>query len=200
MTLQELLGEKYKDGMSVEEINAVLQELNVQVGDDDNSNNELSELQGKLEKLKSAISKANSEAATYKRALRDKQTEEEKRADELSETLEALKMQNAELMKEKTIAEHKSSYLKMGYSEDIAGGIANALVDNNIDDLIRLNSEHLNSLESTIKSKMTKNVPTPNKDIVSNDITQEKFNEMNYTQRAELFNNNRELYDKYSGV
>ena len=59
MTLQELLKDRYKEGMTVEEIETALNDFTLP---EDKS--------AEIEKLKNAVSKANSEAAEHKRKLR----------------------------------------------------------------------------------------------------------------------------------
>lgn len=72
--LSELLGDKYKEGMSEAEISKALQDVNGARDKDYNA------LKGDLAKLNAAKDKANSEAADYKRQLREKQSQAEKDA------------------------------------------------------------------------------------------------------------------------
>lgn len=70
MDLKALLGDAYKEGMTFEEIEAALKE--VQPPEDPAGAAEIS-------RLKTALSKANGEAAEYKKQLRGKQSEAEQR-------------------------------------------------------------------------------------------------------------------------
>ncbi|MBQ2615226.1 MAG: hypothetical protein IJF90_00015, partial [Synergistaceae bacterium] len=65
--LSNLLGTAYKEGMTEDELSAALEGLNLTAGGDD----------AEVLRLKAALSKANSEAADYKKQLRSKQTEAE---------------------------------------------------------------------------------------------------------------------------
>ena len=80
--LSDLLGNAYKEGMTEEEISIALESVN-------NSNN------AEINKLKSALSKANSEAADYKKQLRTKQSDDEAAA-------AMQKEEHEKLMQEKT--------------------------------------------------------------------------------------------------
>ena len=71
MNLKEVLGDAYKEGMTFEEVEAALEKVNVP---EDNS--------AEIERLKNALSKSNSEAAGYKKQLREKMTEDEQKASE----------------------------------------------------------------------------------------------------------------------
>ena len=68
MTLKELLGDAYKDGMSLEEVEAALKSVNLP-GDE--------ALRKELEKSKKATDKATAEAADYRRKYQEKLTAEE---------------------------------------------------------------------------------------------------------------------------
>ena len=70
--LSDLLGEAYKEGMTEEEISTALQTAGA-----GQSNT------AELDKLKAQLSKANSEAADYKKQLRGKQTADEAAAYDL---------------------------------------------------------------------------------------------------------------------
>ena len=73
MNLKEVLGDAYKEGMTFEEVEAALEKVTVP---EDNS--------AEIERLKNALSKSNSEAAGYKKQLREKMTEDEQKASEKS--------------------------------------------------------------------------------------------------------------------
>ena len=76
---------------------------------------------------KSALDKAASEAASYKKQLREKMTAEEEKAEREAEERAALEARVKELEREKTIHGYISSYLGMGYEEKLAKATAEAL-------------------------------------------------------------------------
>ena len=85
MTLKELLGDSYKDGMTPGEIEAAL--ASVQLPTDTKE----------IERLQKALTKSNSEAADYKRKLQEKQTEEERAEAERAEKTRAMEEELATL-------------------------------------------------------------------------------------------------------
>ena len=99
MNIKELLGDKYKEGMTLEEVDVALADVNMPV---DNS--------AEVERLKTALSKSNSEAAESKRQLREKLSADELKAKEDAEEMERLRAENATLIREKTISTYKASY------------------------------------------------------------------------------------------
>lgn len=109
-----------------------------------------------LEKLKAALSRANSEAAEYKRALREKQTEKERADAERAEQEQAMREELETLRKEKRVSDYTGKCLALNMDADLAGKTANALADGNMDSVFeclkafvdatvkRLNNEALN--------------------------------------------------------
>ena len=79
------------------------------------------------EKLKAALDKASSEAATYKKQLREKQTDEEAKAAKEAEERATLLARVEELEREKLVNSYVTSYLSLGYDEKTAKSTAEAL-------------------------------------------------------------------------
>ena len=109
-----------------------------------------------LEKLKAALSRANGEAAEYKRQLREKQTEAERAEAERAEADKAMRDELATLRKEKAVSDYTAKCVSLKMDADLAAQTANALADGNIDAMFdclkafveatvtRLNNELLN--------------------------------------------------------
>lgn len=102
--LKALLGESYKENMTLEEIDAALE--SVSLPDD---------LRKENDKLKKALDKSNSEAAESKRKLQEKQTAEEKAKEEQEQATKALQEELATLRKEKALSDNKAKLLAVGY-------------------------------------------------------------------------------------
>jgi hypothetical protein len=109
-----------------------------------------------VEKLKRLLSKANSEASSYKEQLRQKQTEKERADAERAEQEQAMREELETLRKEKRVSDYTGKCLALNMDADLAGKTANALADGNTDALFdclkafvdatvtRLNNEALN--------------------------------------------------------
>ena len=74
MTIQDLLKDGYRDGMTIDEINEALADFTIP--EDHNA---------EVENLKRLLSKSNSEAASYKKQLREKMSADEIKAKEDAE-------------------------------------------------------------------------------------------------------------------
>ena len=86
--LSELLGNAYKEGMTEEEISNALQSMGAGVKDSDTE----------VTRLKAQLSKANSEAAEYKKQLRGKQSADEVAAAEQKAAMNKLTEENLSLI------------------------------------------------------------------------------------------------------
>ena len=131
MDLKELLGEAYKEGMTFEEVEAALKNITPP----DNA--------AEVTRLKAALSKANSEAADYKKQLRGKQSEAEAEAAAKQEEHDKLVKENADLKRSMTLAEKKGQLLAMGYDAKLAESTAAAMVDGDMDTVMKIQSLYL---------------------------------------------------------
>ena len=109
-----------------------------------------------VEKLKTALSKANSEAAEYRRMLREKQTEQERAEADRAEQERQMREELEALRKGKQISDYTAKCVELQFEGDLAAQTANALADGNMDAVFdclkafveatktRLNNEALN--------------------------------------------------------
>lgn len=146
--LSDLLGESYKEGMTEEEISAALEGVS--------KNND-----GKINDLKAALSKANSEAANYKKQLRSKQSDDEANAAAQKEEHDKLLAENTELKRSIAISEKKSKLISMGYDEKMADDTAKAMVDGDMDTVMENQSKYLEAQKKNIRADQMKNTPRP---------------------------------------
>lgn len=80
-------------------------------------------------KLKTMLSKANSEAADWKRQLRERQSEAEREAAERAEADAKLREELETLKQEKAVSGYKAKYLEVGYDAETAERSAKAMLD-----------------------------------------------------------------------
>lgn len=109
-----------------------------------------------IEKLKAALSKANSEAAEWKRQFRAKQSEAERAEAERAEGEQKMRDELETLRKEKRVSDYTGKCLALNMDADLAAQTANALADGNMESVFdclkafvdatttRLNNEALN--------------------------------------------------------
>lgn len=146
--LSDLLGNAYKENMTEEEISKALETV-------DMSSN------GEIVKLKTALSKANSEAAEYKKKLREKQTDEEAAKLAKDEEYKKLEQENADLKRSINLAEKKAKLLGMGYDEKLAEETATAMIDNDMDAVLKNQSIYLEVQRKNIEADHLRKTPRP---------------------------------------
>lgn len=148
--LSDLLGEAYKEGMTEEEISTALQTTGA-----GQSNT------AELDKLKAQLSKANSEAADYKKQLRGKQTADEAAAAEQKAAMDKLTQENADLKRSFALSDKKAKLIAMGYDEKLADSTAVAMVDGDMDTVMANQAKFNESREKAIQAELMKKTPRP---------------------------------------
>lgn len=188
MNIKELLGDKYKEGMTLEEVDVALADVNMPV---DNS--------AEVERLKTALSKSNSEAAESKRQLREKLSADELKAKEDAEEMERLRAENATLIREKTISTYKASYLSLGYDDKLADDTAKAIVDGKFDKVFENQKKHLDAVEKKVRQDVLKDTPKPEGGSSSETMTKEKLRGMSANERYEYSQAHPDEYKQIYG-
>lgn len=85
--------------------------------------------ESEVTKLKAMLSKANSEAASWKTQLREKQSEAEREAAERAEADAKLREELETLKQERAVSGYKAKYLEVGYDAEAAERSAKAMLD-----------------------------------------------------------------------
>nr|DAK05173.1 MAG TPA: Major head protein [Caudoviricetes sp.] len=116
-----------------------------------------------LEKQKNALSKANSEAAEWKRKHNALLSEEEKKKQEDADKLAQMEQELADLRKGKTISEYKAKFVAQGYDEALAKETAQALADGDSAKVFANQSKFLEEYAKKVKADALKKTskPTP---------------------------------------
>lgn len=189
LTLKELLGESYKDGMTATEIDTAL--ASVTLPADETSKKE-------IERLTAALSKSNAEAAENKRKLREKQTEEEKQKEEQAAQLAAMQSELEQLRKDKVIATNKSQFIALGYEEQLASESAQAMADGDTAKVFANQKKFLDAQREKIKAELMKGTPNPPPGGGADTITKEVYRTMTLDEKQKLARENPTLYQKFN--
>lgn len=114
-----------------------------------------------LEKQKNALSKANSEAAEWKRKHNALLSEEEKKKQEDADKLAQMEQELADLRKGKTVSEYKAKFVAQGYDEALAEETAKALADGDSAKVFANQSKFLEEYAKKVKADAIKKTPKP---------------------------------------
>lgn len=115
------------------------------------------------EKLKAALSKANSEAAEWKRQFREKQTEAERSEAERAEREKAVEEELRGLRRDKAVSGFVAQCLSLGYDKELALRAAEAMADGDAATILACQQDFLavkqKELEATALNKQPKLTP-----------------------------------------
>ena len=188
MKLKDLLRDAYKEGMTAEEIESALADVEIPA-----------DQSAELKKLKDANSKLSSENAEWKRKHREALSEEERKAQEVADRMKQLEEQNAALLRESGVAKHKAKFLGMGYDDALAGEAAVAMVDGDMDKLFTYQQKHQEALEKKIRADALKGTPKPTPDKGNGAMTLENLRKMSAQERYEFSQKNPDEYKTLYG-
>lgn len=146
--LSDLLGSAYKEGMTEDEISTALE--SVGQGND-----------AEINRLKTALSKANSEAADYKKQLRSKQSADEALAADQKAEHDRLIQENTDLKRSIALSEKKGKLIAMGYDETLADETAAAMVDGDMDKVMTNQTKYLEAQKKNILADQMRGTPRP---------------------------------------
>ena len=148
---------------------------------------------------KEVFDKTASELANSKKQLREKMSAEEIKAKEDAEKMEALIKERDALLREKTVATYKASYLSLGYDENLAVATAEALANGELDKVFANQKKHNESVEKKIRADVLKATPTPEGGNGSDTMTKEKFSKMDIAEQYKYSIDHPEEYKKLYG-
>lgn len=161
---------------------------------------EYEDYSSELERYKNAVSKANSEAAMWKKKYNAFLSEEERKKNEAEEEMNKIREELEILRKEKLESDHRAKLIALGYDENLAAETAKALVNGETEKIFVALKKHQETLEKQIRADVLKDTPKPKAGSGTKpEITKEQFDEMNYTERLKLFADNPELYKEFTG-
>ena len=187
MNIKDLLKDAYKEGMSVEDIEKALEGIELPT---DNS--------AELERLKNALSKSNSEAADYKKQLRDKMSAEEQKAKDDADKWNELQTKYDALLKESNISKNKARLLGLGYDDALATEVAEAMAEGDNERVFAAQKKHLDSVEKKIREDVLKDTPKPTGGS-GKGITKEQFRAMSAQERYDFSLSHPDEYKELYG-
>ena len=188
MKLQDLLKDAYKEGMTVADIEAALEGVEIPA-----------DQSAEIDRLKNANTKLSSENAEWKRKHREALSEEERKAQETADRMKQLEEQNAALLRESGVAKHKAKFLGMGYEEALANDAATAMVDGDMEKLFTYQQKHQEALEKKIRADALKGTPKPVPNAADGVMTLEKLRKMSPSERFEYSKKHPDEYNALYG-
>lgn len=183
--LKTLLGDKYKEGMTIEELMA----LEVEEPHIDTSKYVSKEL----------YDKAASDTANYKKQLRASMSEAEQKALADADALKALQDEVAQLREEKSIAENSKGLVAIGYDEKTANEVATAFLKGDFATVLKAQTAFVDAQKKAVIAEAVKGTPEPpSGNGGANVLTKEQFKKMNINEQLEVYEKTPELYNEFT--
>lgn len=183
MKIKDLLKDAYREGMTADEIIAALDGIELPA-----------DQSAEIDRLKNALSKSNSEAADYRKQLREKMSADELKAKEDSDKLEELQSKYDALLKESEITKNKARLLALGYEDKLAGETAEAIVNGELDKVFANQKKHLDSVEKKIREEVLTSTPRPTGGSGKGKSAEEILNITDSAERQSAIAENIELF------
>jgi hypothetical protein len=111
--------------------------------------------------IKASADKAASEAASYKKQLREKQTDDEIKAAEREAKFAEVMAEVEALRHEKLVGTYTTSYMAMGYEEKLAKATAEAMAKGDTETVFKNQRLHLENREKALRTELLKQTPPP---------------------------------------
>ena len=184
--LKTLLGDKYAEGMTIEDILAL----------------EVEEPKVDMSKFvsKDVLDKATSEAANYKKQLRATMSEAEQKALADAEEKKAIQEELEKLRAEKIIVENSKGLVAIGYDEQTANEVATAFMNGDFATVIQAQAKFVDAQKKAVVATAVKETPVPPTDNGDGVVmTKEKLKAMTPNERFEFSQKNPEEYKKIYG-
>ena len=137
--------------MSAEEKLAALEAFEIEAPKDNGE---------EVTKLKNALSKANSDAAEWKRQFREKQTEQERAEAERAEREKAVEEELRGLRRDKTVSGYVAQCLALGYDKDLALRAAEAMADGDAASILACQQDFLEAKQKELEAAALNKQPT----------------------------------------
>ena len=114
-----------------------------------------------VNRLKSLLAKANSEAAQLKRERNARLTDEERAKQENDQRMQAMEEELQALREEKAIAGYKAKYLVQGYDEALASDSAEALARGDMTKVFDNQAKFMKSFAKNLQADALRGTPRP---------------------------------------
>lgn len=152
-----------------------------------------------VDKMKSALDKATSEAAGYKKQLRERMTEDEAKEAERAAREAAIQKELEQLRAEKLIDQHTAKFLGLGYDEKLARETATALAGGDTELVFKNHAKFIADREKALKAEILKSTPTPPAGDGAEKIGKEDLQKMSLAEKQKFFRENPEQYKEIYG-
>lgn len=157
---------------------------------------QIEKLQADNEKLKQATTNASADASRYKKELRDRMSEQERRAEEEAEEKRKLIERLEELETASRNEKGKAGFIGIGFTDTAAADATEAFYRGDATAFTALLKTFLADHDKALKAEGVRNTVPPASGGTGKSYTKEQFDKMSYRELNELYANDPEQYQK----
>ena len=152
-----------------------------------------------VDKMKSALDKATSEAAGYKKQLRERMTEDEAAKAKAAEDMAAVMQELEALRADKAVGELTTQFMGIGYDEALAKSTATAIQKGDMAAMFKNHAKFVADREKALKAELLKSTPTPPAGDGDKGITKEAIQKMTLAEKQKFATENPDAYKEIYG-
>ncbi len=152
-----------------------------------------------VDKMKSALDKATSEASSYKKQLRDRMSEDEAAKAKAAEDMASVMAELESLRADKAISDYTAQFLGIGYEEKLAKSTAVALHKGDMAALFKNHALFVAEREKAMKAELLKDTPAPPAGDGGKGMNKEEFAKLSLAEKAKFAAENPERYKEFYG-
>lgn len=146
---------------------------------------------------KELLDKATSEAAGYKKQLREKLSEDEKAKEERDEEFKRVSEELEQLRTERAIDSAAKKWMSLGYDEKLATETAKAMVSGDTEKVFANHAKFIAEKEKSLKAELLKDTPAPPAGEGGKGMTKESFRKLTLTEKAKFAEEQPEQYEAF---
>lgn len=140
-----------------------------------------------------------SEAAGYKKQLRERMSEEEATKAKAAEDMATIMQELESLRTEKAVSEYTTQFMGIGYDEALAKATATALQKGDLTTMFKNHAKFVVDREKALKAELLKGTPHPPAGEGTKVVTKEDLSKMTLAEKVKFAEENPERYNELYG-
>lgn len=146
---------------------------------------------------KELMDKAASEAAAYKKQLREKLSADEQAKAEQDEVFKTMQAELETLRTEKAIDASTKKWMSLGYDEKLATETAKAMVSGDTEKVFANHAKFIAEKEKNLRAQLLKDTPAPPSGEGSKGMTKEDFSKLSIVEKNAFAKDKPEQYKEF---
>ena len=148
---------------------------------------------------KDVADKYASEAASFKKQLREKMTEDEAAKAKAAEDLAAAMEELEHYRVKDAISEYTTQFMGLGYDEALGRATATALQKGDMSVMFKNHAKFVADREKALKAELLKSTPTPPAGDGDKGLTKDAFQKMTLAEKQKFATENPDAYKEFYG-